>query len=235
MKYQGGKSSIAKEILPLILKERAKEQWYIEPFVGGANMIQYVTGNRLGSDLSPELIKALTFIRDNAVLLPVDDDEFTEQMYHRLIHSYIKHPKDPIDCFALFAYSFGAKYRGGWARNKSHRDYVWEAYSSAQTQSPLLQGCVFKCSSYNKLKVPDKSIIYCDPPYAETYEYNGQEGFDSVAFWDWCDSKIKEGHKVFVSEYTAPADWKCIWSKKVHTCLGNDNAKQATEKLFTKE
>jgi DNA adenine methylase len=46
--------------------------------------------------------------------------------------------------------------------------------------------------------------------------------------------KSKEGHKVFISEYNAPNDFKCIWEKEVKTS-GNritDKNLTATEKLF---
>ena len=33
----GSKNRIAKFILPIILKERKPEQWYVEPFAGGMN------------------------------------------------------------------------------------------------------------------------------------------------------------------------------------------------------
>ncbi len=56
MKYMGSKARIAKEILPIILKNRKPNQWYIEPFVGGANTIDKVEGNRLGSDINHYLI-----------------------------------------------------------------------------------------------------------------------------------------------------------------------------------
>jgi len=48
MKYMGSKSRHAKEILSIILKERKPDQWYVEPFVGGANVIDKVDGKRLG-------------------------------------------------------------------------------------------------------------------------------------------------------------------------------------------
>ena len=38
MKYMGSKNRIAKEILPIMLKERGQRTW-VEPFVGGGNMI----------------------------------------------------------------------------------------------------------------------------------------------------------------------------------------------------
>ena len=53
-------------------------------------------------------------------------------------------------------------------------------------------------------------------------------------FWDWCREKVEEGHIVFVSEYNAPDDFECIWSKEV-TVSGNNIHKEKltnTEKLF---
>lgn len=57
MKYMGSKNRIAKYILPIILKERKEGQWYIEPFCGGCNLIDKVTGNRMASDSHFELIE----------------------------------------------------------------------------------------------------------------------------------------------------------------------------------
>lgn len=59
MKYMGSKARIAKHILPIILKDRKEDQWYVEPFVGGANMIDKVDGNRIGSDLNKPLVACL--------------------------------------------------------------------------------------------------------------------------------------------------------------------------------
>ncbi len=58
MKYMGSKNRHAKELLPIILKDRQPGQWYVEPFVGGANMIDKVDGNRIGAD-SNEYVAAL--------------------------------------------------------------------------------------------------------------------------------------------------------------------------------
>jgi DNA adenine methylase len=43
-------------------------------------------------------------------------------------------------------------------------------------------------------------------------------------------AKAKEGHKVFVSEYNAPSDFKCVWRQEL---TNNLNLKKAVEKLFT--
>lgn len=41
MKYMGSKNRLAKEIMPIMLKERGQRTW-VEPFVGGGNMIDKV-------------------------------------------------------------------------------------------------------------------------------------------------------------------------------------------------
>lgn len=50
MIYMGSKQRIAKEILPIILKNR-ENRLYIEPFAGGMNIIDHVDGNRVASQL----------------------------------------------------------------------------------------------------------------------------------------------------------------------------------------
>lgn len=84
MKYMGSKSRIAKEILPIILKNRIEGQWYVEPFVGGANLIDKVDGNRIGSDNSEYVIEALKLIRDFPETLPKDNTETNEEDYQKI-------------------------------------------------------------------------------------------------------------------------------------------------------
>lgn len=83
MKYMGSKNRIAKEILPIMLKERGDRTW-VEPFVGGANMIDKVQGKRIGADINPYLIDALIAIRDCVSDLPKNNKEFTEDDYKQL-------------------------------------------------------------------------------------------------------------------------------------------------------
>lgn len=51
MKYMGSKNRIAKEILPIMLEKRGDRTW-VEPFVGGANMIDKVEGERIGGEFN---------------------------------------------------------------------------------------------------------------------------------------------------------------------------------------
>lgn len=229
MKYMGSKRRIAKEILPLMLAEREIGQFWVEPFVGGGNMIDKVTGNRIGSDVNPYTIQALISIRDNVDQLPKNNQEFTESDYKALRKS----DDYKFKGYAGFVFSFGARWGEGWCRNSKNRDYVKEAYNSAVKQSPYLQGIELYTCSYDELFIPKNSIIYCDPPYANTKKY--KDSIDHDKFWNWCRQKSKQGHKVFISEYNAPDDFKCIWEKEIVMNLDNKNQNVQTriEKLFT--
>ena len=56
MKYMGSKARFAKDILKVILPYRLDDQWYVEPFAGGMNMIAEVDGNRIANDKNKYLI-----------------------------------------------------------------------------------------------------------------------------------------------------------------------------------
>lgn len=224
----GSKARHAKELLPIILANRAEDQWYVEPFVGGANMIDKVDGNRIGADYN-EYLSEMWKAVSNGWMPP---SKFEESEY-----SNVRTNKDSYDkalvAYVGFALSYSGKWFGGWCRDGAgKRDYVTESYKNACKQFPLLRGVDFRHSSYQDLDIPEKSIIYCDPPYKDTTKY--KDAFDHEPFYEWCRQKHKEGHQVFVSEYQMPDDFVCVWSKEVNNSLTKDTgSKKGVEKLFT--
>ena len=234
MKYMGSKARIAKQILPIILKDRVEGQCYVEPFVGGANTIQDVTGKRLGSDFNSSVVKALKFIRDSTT--PLSNAEYGEFEYlaaaeNARAGNYVT----DLDSYALIAFSFGAKWIGGWSRGMSsegrHRDYVAEQHRASEKQKPKLQGVELISCSYDQLEIPEGSVIYCDPPYEGVTGY--KDKFNHVEFWQWCRGRSMDGHQVFISEYSAPNDFKCIWEQGLNVSTAkNGKQKTAVEKLF---
>ena len=235
MKYMGSKNRIAKHILPIILKDRKEGQWYVEPFVGGANLIDKVDGNRIGADLNKYLIEALIMIRDNPSIIP---DLITEQDYQntkQLLNI------DGLTGFIGFAMSFGGKWFGGYRRDvagtkgciENMKTQTRRSKQNAFKQSSLLQTVYFIHSSYLYLKVPNNSIIYCDPPYQKTTKYDVvSKDFNHEIFWEWCRI-MSEYHQVFISEYNAPDDFECVWSKEISNTLEKRGInKKPIEKLF---
>ena len=72
MKYVGSKNRLSKDLAPIIQSYITDETVaYIEPFVGGANMIDKIQHHtKIGSDLHKELIALHIFNRDNSDKLP---------------------------------------------------------------------------------------------------------------------------------------------------------------------
>ena len=226
----GSKNRIAKEILPIMLNEREERVW-VEPFVGGANMIDKVQGQRIGADINPYLIDALIAIRDSVDDLPKNNHDFTESDYKQLR----KNDDYKYKGYAGFAFSYGGKWLGGWSRTDKtsikQRDYVAESYRNAVNQSPLLQGIELITKNYLDLEIPENSLIYCDPPYEGVTKY--KDDFNHSEFWQWCRNMASKGHIVFVSEYKAPDDFECVWEKEIVSSLTQDTgSKKAVEKLF---
>ena len=229
MKYMGSKARIAKHILPIILKDRKEGQCYVEPFVGGANMIDKVDGWRIGADADEDCIKCLEIIRDKINVIPRHNGEFHEKMYKERCKTI-----PWLMPYGAYAFSYGGKKWGGYRRDKEGvSDYIAEAYRNSKKQSPLLAGVELVKSRYNNLRIPPESIIYCDPPYANTTKY--KDDFDRVAFWQWCREKVTEGHQVFISEYSAPDDFTYVWQKEIQSGLNTNTTKKGTEKLFVHE
>jgi len=172
----GGKGRIAKYILPIILKDRKPEQWYVEPFCGGCNSLNMVEGLRIASDIHYELIEYFKSLL-NGWLPPMyineDDYKFIKQYGTPALKAYVG-----------FSLSFGGKYFGSQARESagvkgaydSLRKINHTAYTNAIKQQKLLAGVNFFCGSYDKVKIPPRSVIYCDPPY------NGVESYTQGSF-----------------------------------------------------
>ena len=235
MHYLGGKTRIAKEILPIILADRKDGQYFVEPFCGGCNVTAEVSGNRIANDCNQYLIAMFEGL--------VSGEKYPEHIDCELYN-------DVIDCFRAgsdkydlgfmgwvgFIASYRGKFFGGYTgatmrTNGRYRDRVSEAVRSVTRQVPKLQGVEFRSGDYKNLQIPDGSIIYCDPPYRNTTGYS--DGINHDDFWQWCRERVYDGHKVYISEYQAPDDFIKIWEKPLRNNMNPD--KKATERLFIYE
>lgn len=233
MVYVGSKNKYANEILKIILKNRKKDQWYVEPFCGGCNIIDKVSGNRIGNDYHYYLIELFKKLQEGWV--PPQD--ISEEEYKEVKNNKEKHDPWYVG-YVGFAASYSGKWFGGYARNKERtRNYPRERYNNILAQIQNIKDVVFYNLDYTKLEIPRESIIYCDPPYCGTTDYSGANNFDSEKFFKWCIEKVDEGHDVFVSEYDIPEKWKdyfeLVWEKKTKTHLMQEIKKsERTERLF---
>lgn len=240
MKYMGSKNRIAKHILPIMLEHRTPEMTWVEPFVGGANMIDKVEGKRIGNDYNEYLIEMWKALQKGWTPPDFVSEEDWRDVKEQMDSKYDKHHI----AFVRLGCSFGADWNGGYARNvrkdkpnaellnSTTKSYCGQSKRNILKQLPKLESVVFISGSYLEMEIPPNSLIYCDPPYEGTTKY--KDDFDHKAFWQWCREKATEGHKVFVSEYNAPEDFECLWEQEINNTL-NNTAKtgKVKEKLFT--
>lgn len=213
-----------------MLEYRKENACWVEPFVGGANMIDKVKGWRIGSDLNEYVIALL-----NEMTKPnFEAPEISEEKYNDIKLSQSEYPKWVVG-YAGTQLSFGATWFGSYRRDKKgKRNYCLEARNNVNKQAKNLDGASFKNFAYDELPIPNNSIIYCDPPY-DTKATKGKykNDFDHSSFWQWCREKSKNGHTVFVSEYNAPDDFKCVWQMEMNQRMNNNaDTSKAIEKLF---
>lgn len=225
MKYQGSKRRISKHIIPII-ESMKSDRVYVEPFCGGCNIIDKISGRRIASDTNEYLIELCKHLQMG--WLP--QKEITEEFYLNVKNNKDLYEKHIVGYLGT-QMSFGSMWFSTFRRSTETRNLSMESYKNVFKQAPNLIGIEFKNVSYDKLEIPENSLIYCDPPYKNTLGY--LESFDSDKFYIWCEEMVKKGHIVLVSEYSGPEHWQLLWSGDLTVALNNKKTRRKqTEKLF---
>ena len=143
MKYIGSKAKVAADIVPILqgyINEYGIKQ-YVEPFVGGFNIIDKIEcKNRLGNDIDPLVCELVETCRENPALLDGLKTP-TREEYYDVRDNPEKYAGWYRAAVLLFA-SYNARVYGG-------------CYDYRQMCFPTRE----------------KVLIYCDPPYAEGVGY----------------------------------------------------------------
>lgn len=240
MVYMGSKNKYAQYIVPILQKciDDNNISLYIEPFVGGANIIDKIKcKERYGYDRSDTLIALLQTAADNFDNVMKDG---SRELWDKG-KAYIKDGKKPEDmslaeigAMEFFASYCNGGFPRGYAKNTSTRNYYNEAYRNMEKQAPNLKGINFSCQNYQDLdKNIQNAVIYCDPPYqgTKTYGYANQPKMNYDHFWNWVREFSKKNY-VFVSEQSAPDDFEAIWTQQVKRTTNKENNFKAVEHLF---
>lgn len=238
MWYVGSKNRLSKELIPIIqsyIKENTKG--YLEPFVGGANIIDKIEcENKIGCDIHKELVELLNYAKNNYNKLP---NLISEEEYNNVKNNKENYPNWYVGLVGFCA-TFGAKYFGGYARAKSDKfkgQKTVQAINNLKKQAPNLKDVTFvNCSFLDLPKDKIKGyVIYCDPPYRGTTKYKTEE-FPYEEFYKWCREMSKD-NVVLISEYSMPSDFTCIWEKETKVNFdsnrsANDSKNNRVERLY---
>lgn len=232
MRYMGSKARHAKHIVPILMDGHDQSKPYIEPFLGGGNLMAQVSAEiRIGGDVAKYAVALLRAVVSGWV--PPSD--VSEQTYRDVKQNKENYPPEMVG-FVGYSCSFGGKYFGGYWRCKNSkgeaRNGALEQVTHLMRQANGLRNVQFYVGGYDEIEYPAGSTVYMDPPYAGTTEYTAKN-FDHDRFWRFCES-LSAACRVFVSEYSAPPNWMPVWEKAVTSSLDRDTGSlRAVEKLFT--
>lgn len=234
----GSKASIATYILPFIHNYMFINNidTYIEPFVGGANMIDKVQASkRVGYDKNRYLIALFKYLQDGGELPEsISREQYADcREHYKLDDGY--YSDWYIACVGFLAGFNGRFFDGSYANpgyeNGKLRDYYRESKDNILNQLKYIRDVEFRVGDYKDLEVHN-ALLYLDPPYAGTKGYlKIDKGFDHDIFWD----KVREWSKdniVLISEEHAPDDFDCIWEHEVIRSIRANEKSKSTEKLF---
>ena len=226
MQYFGGKQRISKQIVEVLNEYRKDNQPLVEPFVGGCNIISKMSGERYCYDINEYLIEMYKAVQNGWTPPAI----ITEEEY-----DYIRNNKDkdkPLTGFVGIGCSYSSKWFGGYARNKTGRNYCLNAHNSILKQLNEIRDIKFDCKDYKELEF-DGCLIYCDPPYKDTTKYPIIGEFNTEEFWNVMRNWSKN-NTVIISEYEAPYDFECIKEIHTKTDIRNSDGKRENrvERLF---
>lgn len=241
----GSKNRLSKELVPII-QSYVDQPWckgYLEPFVGGANMIDKIRCERkFGSDIHKYLIALLKQAQLDTSIFPL---HISEEEYYNVREKYKNNNVEDYDDWYIglvgFCSAFGAQWFGTYARGYkadkiTPRDMPNEAIRNLIRQAPNLKNIKFKCCDFQKINKIKNFVIYCDIPYRNTSKYAVSD-FPYDDFYEWC-KEMGKYNTVLISEYSMPDDFECIWSKETSVSLNNSSGNlhnetnKRVEKLF---
>lgn len=236
MGYVGGKHRIRKELAAIIGHEcRAlgvREVW--EPFCGGLH-VTAALGRRgikvRASDLSKPLIDLYRAVR----LGWRPPATLTRAQWTTLKEAHAAGRSHPLIGFAGFCASFNSVFFASYAPERAAGEF-----RSMMLRVRASHFVELWRAPYFATTPPPGSVVYCDPPYANTDRSayrslpSDERAFDSPAFWDWCRARHAEGTTVVVSEYSAPDDVPRIWAADLsaHTANHTGAASRVTDSVY---
>lgn len=155
MKYIGSKAKIAADIVPILqgcINEYGIKQ-YVEPFVGGFNIIDKIKcENRLGNDIDPLVCELVETCRENPALLDGLTTP-TREEYYDVRDNPEKYAGWYRAAVLLFA-SYNARVYGGCygaiakTKDGATRNYFEESKANFKRQLPNLHGILVGCCDY---------------------------------------------------------------------------------------
>jgi DNA adenine methylase len=221
--WAGGKTKHLKHISPFL----QKTEIYVEPFFGGGAVFCYMYNNDLANsfiinDIKQELCSLYEEIKRNVdsfinestkyqiEYLKFDSKEKRKSFYNEKRKEYWDKQSSGLLYFLM-----KTCFNGIWQTCKSSNgkfgtpcgllNHVKPFINEQQIRNwnKVLQKTQICCGDFENINIPNKSLIYCDPPYRTSFTSYGESFSDNdqKRCVDFCINHSKES-KVILSNKT---------------------------------
>ena len=226
------------------------------------------------NDVNQELVHLYTHIRDNPDLIIILMDKWEQhylsltlekrkEFYYSMRTNYWtsgQHMQGKEMKSALLYFLMKTSFNGIWQTCKeSHGEFgtpfglgnqTDKVYDKEQVLawSSLLKNTQINCGDFESFEIPENSLIYCDPPYTDSYTSYGTnfDNNEQIRLINWANKQKDIGNRVFLSNretddhfiinllkpssaiYTIPITYTAGRRKKT---INGFEAKKATELL----
>lgn len=230
MHYYGGKYKIRKDLWKILNRE-AEDRVFVDLFCGACNVVEGITTatHRIANDNNPYLIALLKAVQNGWI----PPESVSKEMHQNAMNYQYD---DALNGFILIGCSYGGGFRSGYAHSSDGRNYAKNAKNTLIKQKPKLSDVEFVCSDYRSIEIPEGAVVYCDPPYKDTYLKYYDYKFDYDSFMDWVESN-KNRYTIFISEYKANENpnWDTVYERESYTCVcKNQNSRKGTVEILQK-
>ena len=214
VKWAGGKRILTpsiKKILP---------EWfnnYYEPFVGGGSVF-FSLSNRIRkaylSDTNQDLMLTYEILKEEPYSLIEELKKYQKEhgtQFYKETREQYNNTQDPIKMAAKFIYLNKTCYNGLYRVNQSGKfnvpigSYTNPIICNEENLlnvSKVLKRTTLENKSFECIKPKKGDLVYCDPPYDETFTLYTSNGFDENAqkkLKECCDKWKKAGAFVIIS------------------------------------
>lgn len=216
MRLVWSKEVIADDILPFIHNYMMINNidTYIEPFVGGANIIdKVVASKKYGYDKNKYIIAFLNYIKSGG---KIPENISIEQYLDCKAH-YKANDTEYTDWFTG-AVAILADVRGkffdkhsrtsGIIDEEKYNKHYKEAVKEITEQSKFIHDINFINAEYKDIQA-ENSLIYCEIP-----DNIRTERFDTVDFWITVSKWNKSNNIVLIRSESAPDEYDVIWENE---------------------
>lgn len=234
--YSGGKALYKIKIKDLILKNIPDDfvpEYYVEPFFGmGSVMYEIINEEKFknvkvqAGDISEDIIclhnHFFNVIKGTERQYTAEELECkNKEDYNKIISESLSARRVIIGLHYSFAGRMYRCFHKG--KDKDGRRTLYETYLGMMKRYDVLSKKLeLRLGDYKQFSELKNSVIYLDPPYKNTHchfvklydrSISGRgvlKTFDSEKFFNWCREMKKRNNIIFLSERSAPEDFRQI-------------------------